>query len=160
MATRLHPIVLGGLLVGALDITAAFVVHGLYSGVRPRPILQAIASGLLGPAAFRGGVATAALGLLLHFVIAFGVVATYFVLSRRWRVLVDRAVPCGLAYGVVVYLVMNRVVLPLSRVNIRPSPWVLIAVMVMVHMVCVGLPAALAVRRGERSRAGLLHAPS
>ncbi|BCS32598.1 hypothetical protein TBR22_A18120 [Luteitalea sp. TBR-22] len=153
MARPLHPIVLGGLLVGILDIAAAFAVHGLYAGVPPRSILQAIASGLLGREAFRGGAATAALGLALHFVIAFAVVATYYLLSRRWHVLVRRAVPCGLAYGVAVYLVMNRVVLPLSRVTTRPSPWVIIAVMIVVHMVCVGLPTALVVRRGERRHA-------
>src|SRR5260370_24683435 len=53
-----------------MDITAALVVYG-YLGLKPVPLLQGIASGLLGPKSFQGGLATALLGLLSHFVIAF-----------------------------------------------------------------------------------------
>jgi hypothetical protein len=53
-----------------LDITAAFVVYGFF-GVKPLRLLQRIASGLLGSRAFKGGFATALLGLLCHFAVAF-----------------------------------------------------------------------------------------
>jgi hypothetical protein len=152
MITRLHPILLGGLLVGVLDILAAFVVRDAFGGVRPAAVLQGIASGMLGPAAFRGGAATAALGLLLHFLIAFVATAVYYAASRRWRVLVERAVICGLAYGMLVHIVMNQVVLPLSRVPFRPPPWPFVAAMILVHMFCVGLPISLTIRRAERRR--------
>ena len=151
MTKRLHPIVLGGLLVGVLDILAAFVRSGA-GGVRPAVVLQAIASGLLGAAAFRGGVRTAALGLALHFVIAFGVAAAYYAASRWWRVLVRQPVVCGLAYGILVYVFMNQVVLPLSRVNFRTPPWSSVLIMVAIHMLFVGLPAALAVSWSEKQR--------
>src|SRR6266571_7778290 len=65
-----------GFACGVLDITAALIVYG-YFGAKPVPLLQGIASGLLGPEAFQGGLATALLGLLCHFVIAFGA-ATVF----------------------------------------------------------------------------------
>lgn len=152
MIMRLHPIVLGGVLVGVLDIVAAFVVRNAFSGVRPLVVLQGIASGMMGPAAFRGGAATASLGLLLHFLIAFVATAVYYVASRRWRVLVERAVICGLAYGILVHIVMNQVVLPLSRVTFRPPPWSFVAAMLLVHMWCVGLPISLTIRRTERRR--------
>lgn len=152
MVTRLHPIVVAGLLVGVLDILAAFVVRDAFGGVRPVAVLQGIASGIVGPAAFRGGAATAALGLLLHFLIAFIATAVYYVASRRWRVLVERAVICGLAYGFLVHIVMNQVVLPLSRVAFRPPPWSFVAAMILVHMLCVGLPISLTIRRAERRR--------
>ena len=54
---------------------------------------------------------------------------------------------CGLAYGVIVHAFMNVVVLPLSRVNFRTPPWQFVAVMVAIHMLFVGLPIALAVKR-------------
>jgi hypothetical protein len=108
---------------------------------------QGIASGLLGPEAFRGGAFTAALGLALHFVIAFAVAAVYYAASRSWPVLVRHAVPCGMAYGVLVHLVMDTVVLPLSRGTFRRPPWPVAVAMVAIHMLFVGLPAALAVRR-------------
>ncbi|HXB22270.1 MAG TPA: hypothetical protein VNV88_12855, partial [Candidatus Solibacter sp.] len=54
----------GGLLAGALDLTQAFILFGWN-------VPLAIAGGLLGRAAFRGGVGTYVLGVFLHFFIAF-----------------------------------------------------------------------------------------
>ena len=105
----------GGLLAGAGDITFAFVVNGL-RGVGPVRVLQSVAGGLLGAAAREGGLAAAALGAALHFLIAFAAAAVYWVAGRRLGVLVRRPVVCGLLYGVAVYLVMNFVVVPLSAV--------------------------------------------
>jgi hypothetical protein len=147
---RLHPVVVGGAIVGVLDIIAAFAVRAAFAGVRPAVVLQGIASGLLGPAAFRGGDATAALGMVLHFVIAFAVAAVYYVASRGWPVLVQRPIVCGMIYGVLVHVVMNQVVLPMSRVTVRPPPWSFVATMIVIHMVCVGLPVALTVARADR----------
>ena len=135
-----------GAVAGVLDILAAFALQAT-NGVPAWRVLQAIASGLLGPAAYRGGAATAALGLLLHFVIACGAAAVFYAASRWWPVLLRRAVLAGAAFGVLVYVVMNQVVLPLSRVNFRPSPWRTVAIMVAIHVLCVGLPIALTVRR-------------
>lgn len=144
-----HPVVVGGVAAGILDILAAFAFRAAY-GVSPVRVLQGIASGLLGPAAFQGGASTALLGLALHFLIAFVAAAVYYAASRVLPVLVERAVLCGLAYGVAVHLFMNQVVLPLSRVNFRTPPWQFVAVMIVIHMLFVGLPIALAVRRGSR----------
>ncbi len=129
-----------------LDITAAFVVYGFF-GAKPVPLLQGIASGLLGPKAFDGGLATALLGLLCHFVIAFGAATVYFVASRALRVLVDQAVVFGALYGVAVYFFMNRIVLPLSAVAKRPFSLKLMIVGVVIHIFCVGLPISLSLRR-------------
>jgi hypothetical protein len=145
---RVHPIVLGGLAAGACDILAAFAVS--WPRVAPTRVLQYIASGVAGPAAFGGGVAAAGLGLALHFAIATAAAAVYFVASRAWPLLARRSIVCGLAYGIVVYLVMQLVVLPLSRVNVQRGSWSAIALMVGIHMVCVGLPIALATTHSRR----------
>ena len=139
-----HPVLVGGVLVGVLDILAAFALRAAYGG-SPIGVLQGIAGGLLGPSAFAGGTATAALGLVLHFLIAFGAAAVYYAASRRLRVLVRRPVLSGLAYGVVVHAVMSQVVLPLSRLELRAVPWHYTATMVLIHMLFVGLPIALAI---------------
>jgi hypothetical protein len=138
-----------GFACGVLDITAAFVVYGFF-GAKPVPLLQGIASGLLGPKAFDGGLATALLGLLCHFVIAFGAATVYFVASRALRVLVDQAVVFGALYGVAVYFFMNRIVLPLSAVAKRPFSMKFMIIGVVVHIFCVGLPISLTVRRFSR----------
>ena len=136
----------GGGLAGVLDLLWAFFLYGRRAG--PVPVLQSIASGLLGADAYKGGAGTAALGFLLHFVIAFGAAAVYYLVSRRLGFLVRWAVLCGLLYGIAVYLFMNFVVLPLSAFpgKITYSPRALV-IGILGHMFLVGLPIALAVRR-------------
>ncbi len=135
-----------GFACGVMDITAAFIVYGFF-GAKPVPLLQGIASGLLGPRAFQGGLATALLGLLCHFVIAFGAATVYFVASRAIPFLIQNAVISGALYGVAVYFFMNRIVVPFSAVAKRPFSLKLMIVGVIVHIFCVGLPISLSVRR-------------
>ena len=136
-----------GLLCGVLDITAAFVVYGLLYRVKPGRILQGIASGLLGSNAFDGGVATALLGLLCHFVIAFGAAAVYLLASRGIPFLMQHAVISGILYGVAVYFFMNLVVLPLSAAAPRPFSFKTMLIGIVIHVFCVGLPISLTIRR-------------
>jgi hypothetical protein len=138
-----------GLACGVLDITAALVVYG-YLGAKPVRLLQGIASGLLGPKAFDGGLATALLGLLCHFVIAFGAATVYFVASRAIRFLTEYAVVSGALYGVAVYFFMNRIVVPLSAAAKRPFSMKMMIIGVVIHIFCVGLPISLSVRRFSR----------
>ena len=135
-----------GLACGVLDITAAFVVYGFF-GAKPVPLLQGIASGLLGPRAFQGGLATALLGLFCHFLIAFGAASVYFAASRAIPFLIQNAVVSGALYGVAVYFFMNRIVVPLSAAAKRPFSMRLMIVGMVIHVFCVGLPISLSVRR-------------
>jgi len=139
----LRGVLWGGILCGVFDITYAFIAFR----ATPVAILQSIASGLLGTEAAEGGLATAALGLVLHFVVAFGAAAVYYLASRKLPFLVRHAVVCGLLYGMAVYLFMNFVVIPLSAFPRKLSypPGVLIPGIAW-HMVLVGLPIALAIR--------------
>jgi hypothetical protein len=135
-----------GLVCGALDITAAFVVYGQF-GARPQRLLQGIAMGLVGRSALEGGWGTAGLGLFLHFVIAYGA-ATVFALASKWmRFLVQRAWLWGPLYGVAVYFFMQRVVLPLSRAMRYPFSVKMMLIGVVIHIFCVGLPIALIVKK-------------
>ncbi|MGH7680463.1 MAG: DUF1440 domain-containing protein [Candidatus Eiseniibacteriota bacterium] len=143
----LRTIIPAGAVAGTLDITAAIVIWAL-RGVRPIRILQSVASGLLGRAAFTGGFRTAALGLLLHFCIATTWAAIYYVASRKFRVLVERPLVFGPLYGVFVYAIMYYLVLPLSAFPGRPQALPMALLMVAVHIACIGTPIALMVRRG------------
>lgn len=146
-AKAYRPIFGGGLIAGALDIAAAFINGGL-RGVSPMRVLQAIASGLLGPRAFTGGFVIAALGLLLHFFIATVATAVYYVISRKFKLLVQQVYVYGPIYGVAVYLFMNFIVLPLSEVPFKtPHTFSVIATGVIILIFCIGLPIALTVRR-------------
>jgi len=139
-------ILCGGLSAGALDITAAFFTYGP-RGIPPARILKGIAAGLLGAKALKGGWEIAALGLALHFVIAFGATITYSVASRKLTFLTRRTFIWGPIYGIAVYLFMNMVVLPFSALHSHgPQATDLIVIGLFVHMLCVGLPIALSVR--------------
>jgi hypothetical protein len=134
-------IFVGGLIAGALDLTSAFITFGW--GV-PR----AIAGGLLGRSALQGGAGTYVLGVLLHFFIACSAAAIYYAASRRLGFMTEHAVVCGMFYGIAIFLVMNLVVLPLSALHAK-GPYRLGGLIqgLLVHMIIIGLPIALSVKR-------------
>ncbi|HSB10321.1 MAG TPA: hypothetical protein VLM38_12610 [Blastocatellia bacterium] len=139
-------IIWGGLLAGILDITSAFINGGL-RGRSPMWVLQSVAGGLLGSDSFKGGLRTAALGAVLHFTIATVVCSVYYLTSRRFEILVRRAVLCGLLYGVAVYFFMYGIVLPLTFHRGFFSPLSAVITGLVIHMLCVGLPISHVVRR-------------
>lgn len=144
--TALPAILWGGLICGVLDITAALVVYGFF-GAKPIPLLQGIAAGLLGPRSFSGGLATAALGLLCHFFIAFSAATVFFIVSRWLPFAVNHAIISGALYGVVVYFFMNRIVVPLSAARKFPFSFKMMVIGITIHIFCVGFPIALVARR-------------
>jgi len=141
----------GGLIAGTLDISGACVVWWLRASVPPERVLQSVASGLLGVAAYTGGAKTAVLGLALHFLIATIWTVVFYLASRRLRFLIAQPIVWGLVYGIVVYAFMDFVVLPLSQFPQRGTPTLtgrLIGLAII--MFCIGLPIALIVRRFSR----------
>lgn len=142
-ARPLPAILWGGLIAGAMDIIYAMTANAMAGGA-PARTLKSVASGLLGRPAFQGGWEIAALGLALHFVIAFCAATVYYAASRKLTVLVEKAWLSGLLFGALVYLTMNFVVVPLSAAPFRLP---MRTVGLFVHMFFVGLPIALSVRR-------------
>jgi uncharacterized membrane protein YagU involved in acid resistance len=141
----------GGLVAGALDIAYACAFWAVKAGVPPRRIFQSVAAGLLGRASFEGGAATAALGLALHFLIATSMSAAYYLVARRWPLLWRRPVPCGAAYGLILYGVMNYIVVPLSAAGPGSKDPLWIALSIAVHVLLIGIPIALFARRAHRA---------
>jgi hypothetical protein len=142
----------GTLAVGILDILDAFIFFGL-RGARPVRILQSIAAGLLGRDAFNGGWGAAALGLALHFFIAFVIVLVFLLASCRLPVLTRQPFIVGPIYGIAVYLVMTFVVVPASAAGGGGLPaWPVALNGMLIHMFGVGLPASLAANAAARAR--------
>ena len=129
---------LGGLAAGVGDSVLALVLYPV-SLVR---IYQSVASGLLGRDSFQGGLATAALGMFLHFFIATTATFVYVVASSRLKLLLKQPVACGLAFGIAVYFFMGFVVVPLSRARAGGFAWP----PMLGHALLVGLPIALVAR--------------
>jgi hypothetical protein len=156
-AGRIPPAILWGWLIcGVLDITAAIIEANYTFDLSPIGLLQNVASALLGPAAKEGGLVTAALGLAMHFTVAFTWTTIFYLLSRRFPLLLRwGGVPGGLVFGALVFLVMFRGVIPLTielktlcltgYVPPKQLPPLRLPQFV-IHLVCVGLPIALAAR--------------
>ena len=112
----LRGIVLGGIVAGTVDIGAACLISGHPVGF----ILQTIAGGLMGKASVAGGSPTAVLGLALQEVMGVLIAAAFSLAVRRAPFLARRWIPGGLVYGVVIFVVMNYVVVPLSAWHVVP----------------------------------------
>jgi uncharacterized membrane protein YagU involved in acid resistance len=141
-------VVVAGLIIAVLRQLDTFVVYGLLLKIPFLAQLQFIASGLLGPAAFAGGLGSALLGLLLHVVFSLVIAAVFILAATRLPVLRRNLIVGGLLYGVVVSFIMNFVVTPLSA---APPPdsillWVIVEA-ILGHAVTIGLPLALVARR-------------
>lgn len=145
-------ILTGGLIAGAIDITYACVFSYLRRGIPPARILKSVASGALGPAAFEGGTTAAALGLGLHFLIALIWAAVYYLASRKLTVLARAPYVCGVVYGLLIFALMNYAVIPLSRApfGAPPPDSPAFSTGLLVHVLGIGLPIALAARRHSK----------
>jgi len=141
-------VVLGGAVGATCDIVYA-IVFTSWRGIPPERLLQTVASGLLGKAAYDGGWPVAALGLGLHYAIVIVAAALFFAVARRWAWLREEPITAGLAYGVAIYGFMNFVVLPLSAYPYPLRfPLLATATGLLAHM-AVGLSIALITRRGH-----------
>ncbi|BDU16807.1 hypothetical protein [Lysobacter auxotrophicus] len=147
------PVVIGGLLVALGDFIFATTLWFSWDAEGLRRCFQTIAVGVLGQASYTGGTQSAALGAVLHVLMATAFVAIYTLVARRHPSLLSRPVVLGVLYGVVLYIVMNFVVMPLSRVGRSPSfahpDW--IAYSVLAHML-FGVVCVLFARRALRHR--------
>ena len=145
-------ILCGGLAAGTLDGLYAIFYFGWTRNVAAHRIFQHISSGLFGPASFQMGWKTIALGVALHFSVATGAATTFWFASRRMRWLVEKPMRSGPLFGIAIYIFMNYVVIPLSRV-VRASPIPAADVLitgVLVHLFLIGLPIALIARNYGR----------
>jgi len=134
---------LGGLVVGTLDGLDAIIFFGL-RGAIPHRIFQTIAGGVIGRGTYNGGASTVVLGVALHYLIATIIVAVYMAASTRIALLTRHPLLCGAAFGILAFLVMNLVIVPNSAIGGRfPAGWPLVNG-VLIHIVGVGVPAALA----------------
>ncbi len=139
-------ILVAGLAAGTLDLIGAFALYARSAAGAVR-VMQSIAAGALGPAAYQGGAASAALGVALHFLIATIWSAVFAVATFRRHQWLAYPWLAGALYGVFVFYAMNTLVLPLSALHTPAWPLRFDAPLIAVHVVAVGLPIAWAIRR-------------
>ena len=136
------------LVVGLLDATDGVIFLGLH-GQNPVQVLQWIASSLLGVRSFSDGLASAGLGLVVHFAVSLVVVTIYILASRRIAILRTQWVLLGLLYGAAVWAVMNLVFLPHTAVVNSTLTAAALANGLIGHALFVGLPSAFFAKKVE-----------
>jgi uncharacterized membrane protein YagU involved in acid resistance len=147
----LKAILLAGITVGILDFIFAMV---LFKGTAIE-IAQSISQGFFGrEAAFAGGTYTATIGVLCHFIVAFGAATIFVLASRKLPTLIEHAIGMGMLFGVGVHLFMQFVVIPLSKVPHRPINWKYFLISAVGHAILIGLPIALINRHFATKRVG------
>lgn len=140
-------LVIAWLLAGTLDIIAAISYYALSTGRNPVVVLLYIASGVFGREAFSGGTLMAILGGVFHYTIALGWSMLFLVAYPRMKFLAKSKLMTGIGYGLFIWLVMNLVVLPLSKVAQPSFDPVRVATGIIILMVCVGAPISLVIGR-------------
>jgi len=155
----LSRLVRAGLLTGVSDGLFASVLSVAAYGSTLTSLWQGVASVLLGQRALQGGIRTAAIGVLMHFGVAFGWSAVFLFLVLRWswirRLLASRygVVEVAALYGPFIWMVMSLAVIPIlmhrpPRVGFR---W---WVQLIGHFPFVGIPIVASSARGARPAEG------
>ena len=115
----LSRLLIAGFATGVTDGLFSSGLAAFVYGSTVTRLWQGVASTLLGAAAFEGGTRTAAIGLLMHFGVAFTWSAVFLalVLSSSW-IRDAIASPAGVltaaaVYGPLIWLVMSLAIIPL-----------------------------------------------
>jgi hypothetical protein len=134
--------------IAAGSIDLVYAATFAREGVTMTGVMRAIASGVLGAPAFKGGASAALLGALLHFGILWFAGGVFVVTGRFWPIVFQRPLISGTAFGVGVFVVM-KIVVKLSRAPFSMSSDIdEIIRNLLVHIFAVGIPMALIIVSG------------
>jgi hypothetical protein len=142
-----------GVLTGGADGLFSSVLSVAFYHSTVQRLFQGVASTLLGAEAFNGGALTFAIGVLMHFGVAFGWSVIFLLIAKRahWiRRLLNSpygVVKVASLYGPFIWMVMSLAVIPIllwrpPAINIR---WL---VQLIGHIPFVGIPIVASIGRG------------
>jgi uncharacterized membrane protein YagU involved in acid resistance len=136
-------IFLTALIAGTLDAVAAMVVYQ----IPPIPLFKFIASGAFGKETFSGGQEMVIAGVVFHYFIALSWSVLFFLIYPKIRFLSRHSIISGLLYGVVVWVIMNLAILPMTKVPQRPFDLRQAIIGAVILMFMIGLPISLLIHR-------------
>lgn len=153
----LKTILIAGAVAGTLDMTGALVTYAvILHKATVLLILQRIAAAVFGLGALKGGSAMALWGLIFHYIIAFSFAAAYVLLYPRLSLMRKSRLMSGFLYGVLVWVIMNRVVLPMTRLPAITFQWTGALIGMALLIFFIGLPVAFIADAGyEKGHLGL-----
>lgn len=138
-------LVRAGLLTGVIDGIFSSTLAVVFYHSTVKRLFQGVASVPLGKEALAGGTATALVGVLMHFVVAFAwsAVFLFLVMRLQWvrKLLASRygVIKVASLYGPFIWMVMSLVVIPLlvPRPPIINFHWL---IQLIGHIPFVGIP--------------------
>lgn len=140
------------LVAGTLDISIACIQYYLKTGKGPSGVLKFVASGFFGKEAFIAeGNSMSVYGLLFHYLFALVWTIIFFMLYPKIKLLRRNIFATAIVYGLFVWLIMNRVVMPLSKaplIKFDPGK-ALVAMLILV--IAIGLPLSFSAEKHYRS---------
>ena len=143
-----------GLLTAVLDFAFSSVLNRFFYGSTVTRLWQGVASVLLGPDAFNGGMRTVLIGVAMHVGVAFAWTTVFFIIlmlvpqieriaNRRFGLVTLSAI-----YGPIIWMAMSFVVIP-SMTGRPPSITYRWWVQLVGHMVFVALPMIATLTRRD-----------
>jgi len=140
------------LIVGTLDITGAFTQFYIKTGKAPfKPVLTFVASGLLGKRAFTNGSGMMLIELLIHYCIAATFALFFFFTIAKTQFAREHKFLTGILYGAFIWIVMNLLVLPITRSPKLPKDFWGVAIGMLILILCIGIPLSYVAGSGKRS---------
>lgn len=132
-----------GLIVGTLDLTAAFIQVYLRTKENSIPaVSKFIASGVFGKSAFDGGTVMIIFGIIFHYIIALSFTFFFFWLVKTFPALLKMRLLTGIVYGIFIWCVMNLIAVPLSNTPKFAFDAARAAIAASILIVCIGIPLA------------------
>jgi len=143
-----NSILTAGLIVGTFDAIAASAYSYGFAGATPDKVFRYVASGVFGTDAFTGGLSIAAWGLLFHFIVATGWTTLFYLVYPKVNFFSSFKYISGISYGIFIWVMMYKVVVPLS--NVPPVPFhftIRTVVMILIHVFIIGIPISYLANR-------------
>lgn len=136
----LKSILIAGIIAGTMDATGATIAYLLRGGENPIKIWNYVGSGIFGEASIKGGMAYALMGLLFHYIIAIIWTTIFFKIHKYLLMISKNWIVLAIIYGIVVWVGMNLIVVPLS--NTPKGPMTLNGALIagFVLIICIGSP--------------------
>jgi uncharacterized membrane protein YagU involved in acid resistance len=148
----LKPIALATAISGSLDILFAMILTVAFGRQIPG-MLRYVGSGPF-PQAMDMGTTGAVLGLVVHFALMAIMAAVLMAYLRHNPAQLDNAIMVGIVYGLITYVIMNLVVVPLRFHTPLPPKALSIATQLFAHICLVGIPMALIAKKFLRPQLG------
>lgn len=127
------------LIAGTLDGLAA-VLFNIHNPLR---VFIFIASAIFGKVAYGGGIQIIVLGIVFHYLIAYIFTTFWFTLFPYIKKYLKNTYLIAAIYGLLTWVIMNLVIVPLSRLPKTAFHINGVAIGIIILMICIGLPIAL-----------------